>query len=141
MNNQEIRSEDWAGFCEKFTEANRGSLVIVEKVERDGIPGDVARDLPLETMAFDKTDACSDIITISVGRVGERRIDHSVIEPIRLLLTKTKEGRKVLQIEAENGMTLVTFHSGRFSLDENIGEEKRAAIRTGGIASRANMEK
>ena len=128
MNNQEIPSEDWAGFCEKFTEANRGSLLIVEIVERDGIQSDVARDLPLEKMTFDKTDACSDIISISLGQAGERRISHLVIEPIRVLLTKTKEGSKLLQIEAENGTTLVTFHSGRFSQDQISGDEKRFAI-------------
>jgi len=114
MNNEEIRSEDLGAFCQKFTEANRDSLLIVELVERDGIQVEVARDLPLEKMTFDQTDACSDLITIALGRSGERRINHVVIEPIRLLLTHTKEGSKRLQIEAENGTTLVTFHSGRF---------------------------
>ena len=127
MNKQEIQSEDWCDFCEKFTDANRGSLLTVEVVERDGIQSDIARDSPLEKMTFDKTDACSDIITISLGPVGERRINHFVIEPIHLLLTKTKEGSKRLQIEAENGTTIVTFHSGRFSQNQNFREEKRLA--------------
>jgi hypothetical protein len=128
MNHQEIRSEDWAGFCEKFTQANQGSLLHVEMIERDGIKHDLARDLPLEKMTFDKTDACSDIINITLGQTGERRINHSVIEPIRLLLTKTKEGSKVLQIEAENGTTLVTFHSGRLSLDDQTGDKKQVSV-------------
>ncbi|MEO6033827.1 MAG: DUF5335 family protein [Verrucomicrobiota bacterium] len=124
MKNEEIRSEDWAGFCERFTESNRGSLLNVDLLARDGLTNEIARDFPLEKMTFDKTDACSDIITICLGRAGERRINHSVIEPIRLLLTKSKEGRKILQIEAENGMTSVTFHSGHFPPVSTNGDEK-----------------
>lgn len=126
MNTQEIRPEDWREFCEKFTEANRGSLLTIEMIGADGIQNDVARDVPLDTMTFDKTDACNDVISISFGKAGQKRLIHSVIEPIHLRVKQTK-GSKLLEILAENGTTLLTFHSGRFP-PMNNGEEKGFAI-------------
>ena len=123
MNNQEIRSEDWAEFCGKFTETNRGSLLSVESIDTHGIKNEIARDCPLEEMRFEKTDACSDFIHLNLGGTGERRINHQIVEPIRMLLTKSKEGRKILQIDAESGMTLVSFHSGMISPEEQFGKK------------------
>ncbi|MEO7300126.1 MAG: DUF5335 family protein [Verrucomicrobiota bacterium] len=109
---QEIRSQDWEEFCRRFTEGNAGSLLSIELTGRDGVQKNVARDLPLEKMTMDKTDACNDLITISMASNGSH-VSHTIIEPIRLLVKEVK-GSKTLQIEAENGVTLVTFHSGRF---------------------------
>ena len=128
MNTQHIRSSDWREFCEKFTEFNRGSLVNIETVGADGIRRELFRDLPLDKMTFDKTDACSDVISISlVSRADQRKENHFVIEPVDMQIKQSPEGNKILQIRAENGTTLVTFHSGRFP-DMNFGEEKRLAI-------------
>lgn len=128
MNTQHIRSGDWEEFCEKFTEYNRGSLLSIETVDADGIRRELFRDLPLDKMTFDKTDACNDVISISlVGRADQRKENHFVIEPVDMQIKQSKEGNKILQIRAENGTTLVTFHSGRFP-DENFSEERRMAI-------------
>ena len=128
MNNQEIRSEDWAAFCEKFTETNRGSLLSVESMGSDGVKNEIARDCPLDEMIFEKTDACSDFIHLNLGGTGERRINHQIIEPIRILLVKSKEGRKILQIEAESGTTLVSFHTGMISAEEPFGKTEPVTI-------------
>ena len=80
-------------------------------------------------MTFDKTDACNDVISISlVGRADQRKENHFVIEPVDMQVKQSKEGNKILQIRAENGTTLVTFHSGRFPDLKNFSQERRMAI-------------
>ncbi len=111
MTTQEIASEEWEQFCETFTETNRNSLLIIEVIGADGIRTAVARDLPLDKMSLDKSDACNDVITI---KLGQGRMTHFIIEPIHLRLRQSKDGKKLLELDAENGTTLVTFHSGRF---------------------------
>lgn len=129
MNTQHIRSSDWREFCEKFTGFNRGSLLSVETVGADGIRSELFRDLPLDKMTFDKTDVCNDIISISlVGRADQRKENHFVIDPVDMQLKESNEGNKVLQIRAENGTTLVTFHSGKFPDMKNFNAAKAFAI-------------
>lgn len=129
MNTQHIRSADWREFCEKFTEFNCGSLLCIETIGGDGIRDELFRDLPLDKITFDKTDACNDVISVSLlGQAGQRKENHFVIEPVDMQIKQSKEGNKVLQIRAENGTTLITFHSGRFTQMNNFSEEKRFAI-------------
>jgi hypothetical protein len=113
MQAQEIEPKLWHEFCEKFSVLNRGSIMTVEQVRFDGRQDEIARDLPLEKMTFDRTDACNDIVSITLGESGQRRLTHQVIEPIHLRVKLNGNGQKLLQLEAENGMTLVHFHSGR----------------------------
>jgi hypothetical protein len=128
MNTQHIRSADWREFCDKFTEFNRGSLLTIELVGADGVRSELFRDLPLDKMTFDKTDACTDILSISlVGRADQRKENHLAIDPVDLQIKESKEGNKILQIRAENGTTLITFHSGRFP-EMNFSETKKFAI-------------
>lgn len=127
MNTQEIQSEAWASFCKKFTETNRSSLLTIELIGVDGVQKNIARDAALEEMSFEKTTACNDFINISVGHNGSKRLNHVVVEPIDLLVKESPNGQKILQIRAENGTTLVTFHSGRFPPTENGNEPKRFA--------------
>ncbi len=128
MKTQEISSDDWQEFCEKVTEANRNSLLTIEMIASDGIRSDVARELPLHKMTFDTTDACNDVITFSLDSEPDgRKVNHLVIEPIHLRIRQDEEGKKLLEIGSESGVTLVTFHSGRFPDMKDFGEEKRFA--------------
>jgi len=128
MKTQEIPNEEWQEFCEKFTEFNRGSLLTVEVIGGDGIRSDVARELPLNKMTFDTTDACSDVISLNLGSApDQRKINHFVIDPMHLRIRQAEAGKKLLEIGCENGTTLVTFHSGRFP-QINFSEGKRLAI-------------
>ena len=57
-----------------------------------------------------KRDACSDVITLRLR--AEREIVREIIEPIKLLLHPSGTGGDFnqLQIEAESGVMLLTFH-------------------------------
>ena len=129
MNTQEIRSEDWQEFCQKFTEFNRGSLLTIEVIGGDGILSEVAHELHLDKMMFDTTDACNNVISFSLGtNPDQRKINHFIIEPIHVRIRQLPEGKKVLEIGSETGTNLVTFHSGRFPVKGDFKEEKHVAI-------------
>ena len=112
MKSIEIPSEDWAGFCEDFTRINRGSLLSIELLERNGGRIPIAYNMPLEQMRLDQSDQCMDVISISLSEPGKRAIDHLIIDPVHLILRVSESRKKVLELDAENGTTLMTFHSG-----------------------------
>ncbi len=120
----EINSTEWRIFCEKFTQLNQGSLMSVEMIDPGGRTEDVAQELSFLKMTLDTTDACNDVISISLGQRGHRRVNHLVIEPIHVRLRQNGEGPKILELSAENGITRVTFHSGRFP-QEYPGDESQ----------------
>ncbi len=125
MQAQEIEPGQWHEFCEKFSTLNRGSMMTIEQVRFDGRTDEIAREIPLEKMTFDRTDACNDIVSITLGSSGQRGVLHEVIEPIHFRVKLNGNGQKLLQFEAENGMTLVHFHSGRVpELVPNLKEYK-----------------
>ncbi|MDB6024720.1 MAG: hypothetical protein JWM68_943 [Verrucomicrobiales bacterium] len=113
MQAQEIEPKLWREFCENFSALNRGSMMSVEQVGFNGRKDEIARDIPFEKMTLDTTDACNDIISITLGESGQRSLTHQVIEPIHVRVKQNGDGQKVLQVEAESGMTLIHFHSGR----------------------------
>jgi hypothetical protein len=62
----EINSTEWRIFCEKFTQLNQGSLMSVEMIDPGGRTEDVAQELSFQKMTLDTTDACNDVISISL---------------------------------------------------------------------------
>lgn len=132
-----IHPNEWRELCETFTQLNKGTVIDLEFVRFDGRRDQVARGDVFQKMTFDMSDACNNMITIVVGTEGQRRVSHEVIEPIHLRLKGNEEGRKYLQIEAENGVTLLDFHSGRFPLEKyesefaGLGKERERTLETG----------
>jgi hypothetical protein len=113
MRTVEIQSKEWATFCEDFTRIYRGGLVTIEMLDEAKKRIEVAKNMPLEKMAWDQDGACNNVISISVSEPGRRAIDHLVIEPIYLIVRENDKHGKTLEIAAENGKTLVAFHSGK----------------------------
>jgi hypothetical protein len=111
-----IHPEQWRNFCEAFTQLNKGTMMQVQWHKLDGRDEEIARSEMFQKMTFDTGDACNDMISITLGQEGTQRINHVVIEPIHIRLKYNGEGQKIVQLEAENGVTLVNFHSGRFPL-------------------------
>ena len=109
-----IHPKEWRDFCESFTQLNRGSMMTVELQHMDNRRDTIAENEMFRRMTLDMSDACNNMISLSLGEEGNRRIHHIAIEPIHLRLKQFDDGQKILQIEAENGVTLLTFHSGRF---------------------------
>lgn len=113
MLTREISPPAWRPFCERVHEACRGALVSIEVQQPDGTTTDVARDLPLQSIALDDTsDACNTNLVIEAG--PERPLRHVVIEPIHIRLRNEGGGDRYnrVQIVAENGTTTAVFHPG-----------------------------
>lgn len=112
MKSIEIPSAKWRAFCDEFTGLHHGDLLTVEWLPSNGPRAEIARDMPLEEIKFDASDACLDTVVICLAQDGKRSIQHSVVDPFHLIVRPLPDGKKVLELDAENGTTLVTFHSG-----------------------------
>jgi hypothetical protein len=110
----EIKADDWRTFCERFTRLLQGSPVDVALVDRDGSSRNVFSAVPLKAMSFRADGPCNDIIELRLGQPEQTGDVHTVIEPIHMKIREPREGRKLLEIDAESGTTLVHFHCGPF---------------------------
>ena len=108
---REIAQKDWPAFCRLISEKYQGDLVNIQVVSTRIEP--IAQGLPLAGLRLnERTDACSDHLIIEAGA-----LEHEVVEPIRLILRKPtgqehEEHFHILEIPAESGTTVVTFHPG-----------------------------
>jgi hypothetical protein len=109
----EVKETNWDLFCQRFEEAHRGTLVSMEVIYHDGTTESLAKDMPLRDFNFTKTEACSDLIRITLGDVSNRTVQHQVIEPVHVRLRDENGSRKILQIDAEAGSVELRFSSGR----------------------------
>ena len=113
MATKEINSTNWKAFCERFVTLHRGTPMTVLKIEPNGQNHEVVREVPL-TKAWLEAGECSDKIIFNFEQDGKRECMHEIVEPIHVKLREEGQGRKGLQIDAENGSTLILFSSGRF---------------------------
>ena len=119
MATQEIKSTDWKAFCEKFLQLHRGTLMNVVQINPAGQKVEVVSDMPLTKVWFE-SGGCNDRLFLDFEQDGKREVIHEVIQPIHLKIREEGEGRKGLQIDAENGSTMVLFRSGK--LDQLLGD-------------------
>ena len=114
MATQEISSTDWKLFCERFVDLHRGALMTVMKIEPSGQSQEVIRDMPLRK-AWMENGECNDRIFFDFEQEGKRECIHEIIDPIHVKLREEAQGKKGLQIDAENGSTLILFSSGKLN--------------------------
>ena len=107
---REIKSSDWPALCQRVSRQRAGATVKLETVAPDGVKIELAAGADFQSLVFEKTDDCSDIITLRLR--NDREIIHKIIEPIRILLHPAgKPGDfSPVQIEAESGVTFLTMH-------------------------------
>src|SRR5882672_6374072 len=106
----EIKSSDWPAFCKQLSQQRAGAIVNLEVIKSDGIKTEQVTSAAFQSMVFDKTDACNDVITLRLR--GTREIVHEILDPIRITLhpSGTSGDFNPLQIVAENGITIITLH-------------------------------
>lgn len=84
----------------------------VMKIEPGGQSHEVVRDMPLAG-AWMESGGCNDRIYFNFEQDGKRECTHEILEPIHVKLREEGQGKKGLQIDGENGSTLILFSSGR----------------------------
>jgi len=110
----EIPPARWAQFCDKLNESQLGTMMDI-RLEAGGDLRLVAQSVPLQAAVFVETrDACNSIILIEFGLPDERPVQHSVVDPARIILRKQSDSDRynLLEMVAENGMTVIIFHPG-----------------------------
>jgi hypothetical protein len=106
---REIRSASWNDFCQRISRQQQGGTLSIAVVEPDGRTLETVSDAIFESMILDTSGACNNVI--SVRAVNEREIVHEIIDPIFILLRESNGSGDYnpVEIEAENGKTLLTF--------------------------------
>ena len=105
---REINSPDWPAFCRQLTKEHAGALVKLEVGGTDGTKSEIASNTAFESLVFEKTDACSDIIVLRLRNA--REIVHQIIEPIHIKLQSSGAADfNQIQFEAESGVTFLTM--------------------------------
>ena len=107
---REINSHDWGDFCRRISQQRQGASVRIETIEANGIRTERVGDGTFQSMDFDTSNPCNDVILLRVR--NEREIAYDIIDPVHILLRETEPGEDFnpVQIEAENGTTFLTFH-------------------------------
>jgi hypothetical protein len=116
MQTLEIKSSAWEEFCERFNDSFQGTLINLEEISRTGAHATLARDIPLKRMEFAKTEGCSDLITLHLGRDSEKEFEQTIIDPIHVRIRQKPGEAKVLEVQAENGLFHITFHAGKVGM-------------------------
>jgi hypothetical protein len=111
MGTKEIQSKDWEKICERINNLRQQALLTIEVLQSDGHKRQLARDVPLQSIVFDTSDACNDRIALNVGPAAQKPMTHLIVQPIHITLKPAENGSyNPMQIEAESGITLLTFH-------------------------------
>lgn len=107
---REVNTSDWAAFCERVNQNENGASISIHKVEMNGAKIEVAKNVLFERMDYGRRDACNDGISVRVS--GNGATDHNVVEPMRIKLMESENGTafQSVIIEAEDGVTILTFH-------------------------------
>jgi hypothetical protein len=111
---KEINTKDWAKFCENLNNLRHDALLTLEAVKPGEANQQLAANVPLQSVKFEKTTGCSDVVALELGSSAgaHRPMRHVITEPIHFWL-KTAEGEgnfNPLLIEAETGTVSITFH-------------------------------
>ncbi len=112
MATQEIQSTDWESFCEKFLRLHQGSTMSVVQIRPSGGKVEVIHEMPLTNISFNH-GGCNDSILFNFQEEGTREVTHEVVDPIHVKIREEGQGKKGLQIDGENGSTLISFSSGK----------------------------
>lgn len=106
----EVEASDWPVFCQRISEEQSGATVNVEVTKLDEVPGQSIISASFESMVYNATGACSNVITLRF-RDG-KEIVHEILDPIHIQLKPSEAigDFNPLEIRAENGLTTITFH-------------------------------
>ncbi|MEO8426537.1 MAG: DUF5335 family protein [Verrucomicrobiota bacterium] len=105
----EIKSFDWPAFCQRVSQQRAGAIVNLEVIETNGSKTERVASATLQSMVFDKTAACNDVITLRLRNT--REIVHEILDPIQITLQTSGESGDFnpVQIKAESGTTTITM--------------------------------
>ena len=113
MPTQEIPRQEWNSFFDSFSRQHEGWLATLEVIGSDVGAQEEAHELPLEGVSVASEAGKSESIAISMGKMPEDHISHTITKPQHVWLEKTDDGADAtLEIEsADEAKTLLRFRS------------------------------
>lgn len=113
METQEIPRDDWLGFFDTFSRQHEGWLASLEVFGPDIGAQEQTDELPFEGISITTSKSDPEAIAISLGKVPEHHLTHTIAKPKSVWLQQTTEGADAaLEIESEDdAKTLLRFRS------------------------------
>ena len=113
MPTQEIPRDEWKTFLDSFSRQHEGWLATLEVFGPEVGAQEEAHELPLEGVSVASEADKSESIAISMGKMPEDHISHTITKPEHVWLEKTDDGADAaLEIESEDETkTLLRFRS------------------------------
>lgn len=115
----EIPRDEWAGFCDVFTRAYRGSLASLLRVDPWGEREIVARDRPLQSIFPGAEEGGREVEVVCVTVEGADPGMLAVDAPRRMWLAEEDGELSALRIDSADGASMVlVFRGGAASPDD-----------------------
>ncbi len=107
----EIPNQEWDTFCARINELRQQALLTIEVLRGGNQREQIVRELPLQKIELDRSDACNDRIALHLGVPAQRPLTHLIVQPIHIMLRPAENGSfNPLEIDAESGISFLTFH-------------------------------
>ena len=108
METHDIDEDQWIEFFDRFSRDHLGWLATIEVLDPQSGPQNVAENLPLLGISFDKKGSRPCVVQISVGDSPARHVNHVIDLPLHIREADEADGSVDLQFEPAKGpMTLV----------------------------------
>jgi hypothetical protein len=108
MDTRTIPSEEWVTFFDDFSRSYLGWVATVQVLDRESGPMNVAREVPLQGISFEKRGSRACAVDVAVGDETGGHVHHVVDMPLYIRTAQEQGGAVDLQIEpAEGPVTLV----------------------------------
>jgi hypothetical protein len=116
METRDIHEDQWIEFFDRFNRDHVGWPVTIEVLDRRSGPQNVAENLPLQGISFDKKGSRPCVVQISVGDPSGLHVNHVIDLPLHIREADEADGSLDLQIEPAQGpTTLVHLRRGAAS--------------------------
>jgi uncharacterized protein DUF5335 len=111
MRTREIPRNEWNKFFDGFSRQHEGGMATLEIFGSEIGAQEEAHELPLEGVSIDLSR--EQTISISLGKLSEDHVTHTIVAPERVWLEQTDEGADAaLEIESrDDSKALLRFRS------------------------------
>jgi hypothetical protein len=107
---REIRSASWKDFCRRVSRQQHGGALNIAVEDAQGRMLETVTGLVFDGLSLDTSRACNNVLSVRAANEHSQTLE--IIEPIYILLRQSSDhgDYNPVEIRAENGKTILTFH-------------------------------
>ena len=113
METKEIHSAAWESFGNQLQEIRPRTRLTIERIESNSQCITVVNELELREARFNRTDACSDVINLTLVDADGEAVEYAITEPLHIKLCQKESDRyNTIEIIAEDGTHILSARPG-----------------------------